>query len=200
MACRRALKAVLIDLSGTLHIEDVAVPGAQEALNRSGQALANYSLCVPWQSMLAKLEKIIAVCHDNTLASKTDRGRSSSSSNHKFSTHPIIIFSYYDFRWPVRKMDMQTGFRVLFCFCSCRLRQAPLAIKFVTNTTKESKRNLLARLQRLHFDVQVGCLIGNHRNANMKTTNLLWLSLRSCLCFFMELRLTAIVWLKLTMP
>uniref|UniRef100_A0A8C2KWX6 Uncharacterized protein n=1 Tax=Cyprinus carpio TaxID=7962 RepID=A0A8C2KWX6_CYPCA len=27
----RALKAVLIDLSGTLHIEDPAVPGAQEA-------------------------------------------------------------------------------------------------------------------------------------------------------------------------
>lgn len=34
MASRRALKAVLIDLSGTLHIEDTAVPGAQEALNR----------------------------------------------------------------------------------------------------------------------------------------------------------------------
>lgn len=32
MASRRALKAVLIDLSGTLHIEDAAVPGAQEAL------------------------------------------------------------------------------------------------------------------------------------------------------------------------
>uniref|UniRef100_A0A8C1BP62 Uncharacterized protein n=2 Tax=Cyprinus carpio TaxID=7962 RepID=A0A8C1BP62_CYPCA len=29
----RALKAVLIDLSGTLHIEDPAVPGAQEALS-----------------------------------------------------------------------------------------------------------------------------------------------------------------------
>lgn len=34
MAGRRALKAVLIDLSGTLHIEDSAVPGAQDALNR----------------------------------------------------------------------------------------------------------------------------------------------------------------------
>lgn len=34
MAGRRALKAVLIDLSGTLHIEDTAVPGAQDALNR----------------------------------------------------------------------------------------------------------------------------------------------------------------------
>lgn len=43
MASRRALKAVLIDLSGTLHIEDVAVPGAQEALNRSEQACANNS-------------------------------------------------------------------------------------------------------------------------------------------------------------
>lgn len=34
MASRRTLKAVLIDLSGTLHVEDTAVPGAQEALNR----------------------------------------------------------------------------------------------------------------------------------------------------------------------
>lgn len=34
MAARRALKAVLVDLSGTLHIEDAAVPGAQEALKR----------------------------------------------------------------------------------------------------------------------------------------------------------------------
>lgn len=31
----RSLKAVLVDLSGTLHIEDAAVPGAQEALTRS---------------------------------------------------------------------------------------------------------------------------------------------------------------------
>ncbi|CAG5867269.1 unnamed protein product [Menidia menidia] len=38
MAGRRALKAVLIDLSGTLHIEDTAVPGAQDALNRLRQA------------------------------------------------------------------------------------------------------------------------------------------------------------------
>ncbi|XP_061025772.1 haloacid dehalogenase-like hydrolase domain-containing protein 2 [Eubalaena glacialis] len=36
MAARRALKAVLVDLSGTLHIEDTAVPGAQEALQRQG--------------------------------------------------------------------------------------------------------------------------------------------------------------------
>ncbi|XP_026886937.2 haloacid dehalogenase-like hydrolase domain-containing protein 2 [Electrophorus electricus] len=34
MTSRRALKTVLIDLSGTLHIEDTAVPGAQEALAR----------------------------------------------------------------------------------------------------------------------------------------------------------------------
>ncbi|XP_067339332.1 haloacid dehalogenase-like hydrolase domain-containing protein 2 [Channa argus] len=68
MAGRRALKAVLIDLSGTLHVEDTAVPGAQEALNR--------------------------------------------------------------------------------------LRQASVAVKFVTNTTKESKRTLLERLQRLNFDLQ----------------------------------------------
>uniref|UniRef100_A0AAV2J045 Haloacid dehalogenase-like hydrolase domain-containing protein 2 n=1 Tax=Knipowitschia caucasica TaxID=637954 RepID=A0AAV2J045_KNICA len=35
-----------------------------------------------------------------------------------------------------------------------KLRQASVAIKFVTNTTKESKRNLLERLQRLHFELQ----------------------------------------------
>lgn len=34
MSARRALKAVLVDLSGTLHVEDSAVPGAQEALKR----------------------------------------------------------------------------------------------------------------------------------------------------------------------
>ncbi|XP_034048113.1 haloacid dehalogenase-like hydrolase domain-containing protein 2 [Thalassophryne amazonica] len=68
MAGRRALKAVLIDLSGTLHIDDTAIPGAQEALNR--------------------------------------------------------------------------------------LRQTSVAVKFVTNTTKESKKILLERLHRLNFAVQ----------------------------------------------
>ncbi|XP_075935906.1 haloacid dehalogenase-like hydrolase domain-containing protein 2 isoform X2 [Anarhichas minor] len=68
MTGRRALKAVLIDLSGTLHVEDAAVPGAQDALKR--------------------------------------------------------------------------------------LRQASVAVKFVTNTTKESKRHLLERLHRLNFDLQ----------------------------------------------
>lgn len=34
MSARRALKAVLVDLNGTLHVEDSAVPGAQEALKR----------------------------------------------------------------------------------------------------------------------------------------------------------------------
>nr|XP_056704839.1 haloacid dehalogenase-like hydrolase domain-containing protein 2 [Euleptes europaea] len=68
MAARRALKAVLVDLSGTLHVEDSAVPGAQEALKR--------------------------------------------------------------------------------------LRGAPVAIRFVTNTTKECKRDLLERLKKLDFDIQ----------------------------------------------
>ncbi|XP_065262109.1 haloacid dehalogenase-like hydrolase domain-containing protein 2 [Emys orbicularis] len=67
MAARRVLKAVLVDLSGTLHIEDSAVPGSQEALKR--------------------------------------------------------------------------------------LRNAPVAIRFVTNTTKESKRDLLERLKTLEFDI-----------------------------------------------
>ncbi|XP_015281308.1 PREDICTED: haloacid dehalogenase-like hydrolase domain-containing protein 2 [Gekko japonicus] len=68
MAARRALKAVLVDLSGTLHVEDSAVPGAQEALKR--------------------------------------------------------------------------------------LRSAPVKIRFVTNTTKECKRDLLERLKKLDFDIQ----------------------------------------------
>ncbi|XP_066473319.1 haloacid dehalogenase-like hydrolase domain-containing protein 2 isoform X2 [Tiliqua scincoides] len=68
MASRRALKAVLVDLSGTLHIEDSAVPGAQEALKR--------------------------------------------------------------------------------------LRSAPVTIRFVTNTTKECKRDLLERLKKLEFDIK----------------------------------------------
>ena len=42
MAARRALKAVLVDLSGTLHVEDTAVPGAQEALQR--QAILHVQL------------------------------------------------------------------------------------------------------------------------------------------------------------
>jgi len=28
------IKSVLIDLSGTLHVEDTAIPGAREALNK----------------------------------------------------------------------------------------------------------------------------------------------------------------------
>nr|XP_060617206.1 haloacid dehalogenase-like hydrolase domain-containing protein 2 [Anolis sagrei ordinatus]XP_060617207.1 haloacid dehalogenase-like hydrolase domain-containing protein 2 [Anolis sagrei ordinatus] len=68
MATQRALKAVLVDLSGTLHVEDTAVPGAQEALKK--------------------------------------------------------------------------------------LRSAPVAIRFVTNTTKECKQDLLQRLKKLEFDIQ----------------------------------------------
>lgn len=67
MATRRVLKAVLVDLSGTLHVEDAAVPGAQEALKR--------------------------------------------------------------------------------------LRAASVTVRFVTNTTKESKKDLLERLKKLEFDI-----------------------------------------------
>lgn len=35
-----------------------------------------------------------------------------------------------------------------------RLRRAPVAVRFVTNTTKECKRTLMERLCRLHFDIQ----------------------------------------------
>ncbi|XP_058027053.1 haloacid dehalogenase-like hydrolase domain-containing protein 2 isoform X2 [Ahaetulla prasina] len=68
MAARRVIKAVLVDLSGTLHIEDSAVPGAQEALKK--------------------------------------------------------------------------------------LRSAPVTIRFVTNTTKECKQDLLERLKKLEFDIK----------------------------------------------
>ncbi|KAL7976003.1 hypothetical protein Chor_011771 [Crotalus horridus] len=74
MATRRAIKAVLVDLSGTLHIEDSAVPGAQEALKKQ------------------------------------------------------VI--------------------------SSKLRSAPVAIRFVTNTTKECKQDLLGRLKKLEFDIK----------------------------------------------
>lgn len=43
-----------------------------------------------------------------------------------------------------------------FLSSSCsffRLRSAPLAIRFVTNTTKENKRTLLERLRKLQFDI-----------------------------------------------
>ncbi|XP_071787981.1 haloacid dehalogenase-like hydrolase domain-containing protein 2 [Asterias amurensis] len=69
MAVRIGLRAVLIDLSGTLHVEDTIVPGAVEALKR--------------------------------------------------------------------------------------LRTAPVKIKFVTNTTKESVVTLHERLQRLGFDIRI---------------------------------------------
>ncbi|XP_022083563.1 haloacid dehalogenase-like hydrolase domain-containing protein 2 [Acanthaster planci] len=69
MAVRAGLRAVLIDLSGTLHIEDNIIPGAVEALER--------------------------------------------------------------------------------------LRAAPVKLKFVTNTTKESTSTLHQRLQRLGFDIGV---------------------------------------------
>lgn len=55
-------------------------------------------------------------------------------------------------RFRARRLPVTAG---CWCFCARRLRQVPVAIKFVTNTTKESKRNLLARLQRLNFSVQV---------------------------------------------
>ncbi|XP_066270138.1 haloacid dehalogenase-like hydrolase domain-containing protein 2 isoform X1 [Branchiostoma lanceolatum] len=68
MTSGRKLCAVLVDLSGTLHVEDTVIPGAVEALSR--------------------------------------------------------------------------------------LRECPLKVKFVTNTTKESKQMLVDRLRKLGFDIQ----------------------------------------------
>lgn len=44
--------------------------------------------------------------------------------------------------WPIR-----------LCSSSLRLRSAPVTIRFVTNTTKECKRDLLERLTKLGFDI-----------------------------------------------
>ena len=41
-----------------------------------------------------------------------------------------------------------------FTFCWFRLRKANVQIKFVTNTTKESKHTLLDRLTRIGFDIK----------------------------------------------
>lgn len=38
-------------------------------------------------------------------------------------------------------------------FYSSRLRAASVMVRFVTNTTKESKQDLLERLRRLEFDI-----------------------------------------------
>lgn len=38
-------------------------------------------------------------------------------------------------------------------FDMLRLRSSPVAVKFVTNTTKECKRTLFERLQKLSFDI-----------------------------------------------
>lgn len=50
-------------------------------------------------------------------------------------------------------------------FAQPRLRQASVAVKFVTNTTKECKRALVERLQSLHFNVQVETLNINQQAA-----------------------------------
>ena len=46
--------------------------------------------------------------------------------------------------------------RLHTCLSFCRLRRSKLKVKFVTNTTKESVRSLLARLKRIGFDVSSG--------------------------------------------
>lgn len=90
------LKAVLIDLSGTLHIEDESTPEAVKALNRFAHIL--------WIQTV----------------------------NH-CSTCKRYISKYV-------------------CF---RLRKCDLNIKFLTNTTKESRRNLHERLLKLGFQIKV---------------------------------------------
>ncbi|KAB1256363.1 Haloacid dehalogenase-like hydrolase domain-containing protein 2 [Camelus dromedarius] len=105
MAARRALKAVLVDLNGTLHIEDAAVPGAQEALKR--QAILQVQLT----NMFFRFQKQIMDSEQSYICLLT----------------PGLYF--------------------------CRLRATSVVVKFVTNTTKESKQDLMERLKKLEFDI-----------------------------------------------
>lgn len=43
---------------------------------------------------------------------------------------------------------------LLFEIMSCRLRQSGIAVKFITNATKESKSGLHNKLTRLGFDIK----------------------------------------------
>lgn len=63
-----------------------------------------------------------------------------------------IVFCFLFFFF---KYEFLTCFKWAFFSGTTRLRNASVTVKFVTNTTKESKRNLLERLHRLNFDVQV---------------------------------------------
>uniref|UniRef100_A0A7N9ATT6 Haloacid dehalogenase-like hydrolase domain-containing protein 2 n=1 Tax=Mastacembelus armatus TaxID=205130 RepID=A0A7N9ATT6_9TELE len=74
----------------------------------------------------------------------------------EFECHRLIL---KDYSAPhchvVAASPLLFNIKILFlCFGAVRLRQASVAVKFVTNTTKESKRILLERLQRLNFDLQ----------------------------------------------
>ncbi|MBN3319296.1 HDHD2 protein, partial [Atractosteus spatula] len=123
MAVRRVVKAVLIDLSGTLHIEDSAVPGAQEALASSlhfWNSTHIYS-CTIFSHVSVKLTVSIVCCC-------------------------LGVTSYVKSSWHI----------CLSCLIMkiFELRRAPVNVKFVTNTTKESKRILFERLKRLEFDIE----------------------------------------------
>ena len=84
------IRGVLLDLSGTLHVESTPTPSAVAALTR-----------YPVYSLLT---------HKNTLSG--------------------------------------SRFRV-----KCRLRETELEIRFVTNTTQESKSDLVSRLTGMGFDI-----------------------------------------------
>ena len=65
MAAGRALKAVLVDLSGTLHIEDAAVLGAQEALKRQALLQFSWRVClqVPFHRGASSAERMALRWH-----------------------------------------------------------------------------------------------------------------------------------------
>ncbi|RMC16357.1 hypothetical protein DUI87_06684 [Hirundo rustica rustica] len=115
MSARRALKAVLVDLNGTLHVEDSAVPGAQEALKRQVSPL------LP----LGFLWEVVSVL----FAQKGGRAEQTGGQ----ILYPVLMPGELSKGW--------------------RLRGAPVTVRFVTNTTKESKRDLLERLTGLGFDI-----------------------------------------------
>lgn len=138
MATRRALKAVLIDLSGTLHVEDTAVPGAQDALNRS--------VCPePCYSVLT--QPLLLSCSHNLLV-PSECKKSQIRLRFVLQHASVPIFTQSLILWVSSEVTRS------LCDLYTRLRQSSVAVKFVTNTTKECKRNLVERLHSLNFDIQ----------------------------------------------
>ena len=100
------IRGVLVDLSGTIHVENTVIPGSIEALKRY-------------------IESIRLFCHFEVLILK---------SNTRLQWWYSLNFAR-------------------FCVFR-RLRETGVSVRFVTNTTKESKETLLRRLTGIGFDIK----------------------------------------------